>query len=57
MKHRPHPLFTIYQWLIAFPLMLIATIITALLTIFLSPLFPQQSVIILSGTLLANLFV
>lgn len=41
MKPRPHLFFTVYQWLIAFPLMLVATIITALLTIFLSPLFPN----------------
>lgn len=42
MKNRPHPLFTIYQLLIALPVMLVATIITALLTIILSPVLPNS---------------
>lgn len=42
MKTRPHPLFTLYQWIIAFPVLLVVTIITALLTILLSPVLPKS---------------
>lgn len=42
MKERRHPLFSIYQWLIAFPVLLVLTIITAVATTILSPLFPNK---------------
>ena len=35
-------LFSIYLWLVAIPILSVATIITALLTIILSPLFPNS---------------
>ena len=42
MKQRLKILFFFYQWLIAFPLLLVLTIVTALATILLSPLFPNK---------------
>lgn len=42
MKAKRHPLFSIYQWLIAFPILLVLTIITAITTTILSPLFPNK---------------
>ena len=41
MKTKPHPLFVLYQWLVAFPILLVFTVITALFTILLSPIFPN----------------
>lgn len=41
MKTTPHPLFVLYQWLIAFPVLLVLTILTAVFTIILSPIFPN----------------
>jgi 1-acyl-sn-glycerol-3-phosphate acyltransferase len=35
--------FFIYQWLIAFPVLLVLTILTAILTTILSPLFPNNT--------------
>lgn len=42
MKAKRHPLFSIYQWLIAFPVLLVLTIITAVATTILSPLFSNK---------------
>ena len=42
MKQGLKILFFFYQWLIAFPLLLVLTIVTALATILLSPLFPNK---------------
>jgi 1-acyl-sn-glycerol-3-phosphate acyltransferase len=36
-----HFLFSFYQWLVVFPIMLILTVLVALATILLSPLFPN----------------
>ena len=41
MKTKPHPLFVLYQWLVALPVLIILTILTAVLTIILSPVFPN----------------
>ncbi len=41
MKTKPHPLFVLYQWLVAFPVLLVLTILTAVFTIVLSPVFPN----------------
>ena len=41
MKTKPHPLFVLYQWLVAFPVLLVLTIVTAVFTIVLSPIFPN----------------
>lgn len=41
MKTKPHPLFVLYQWLVAFPVLLVLTILTAVFTIILSPVFPN----------------
>jgi 1-acyl-sn-glycerol-3-phosphate acyltransferase len=41
MKTKPHPLFVLYQWLVAFPVLIILTILTAVFTIILSPVFPN----------------
>lgn len=41
MKTKPHPLFVMYQWLVAFPVLLVLTILTAVFTIILSPVFPN----------------
>jgi 1-acyl-sn-glycerol-3-phosphate acyltransferase len=40
-KNRP-PFFFLYQWIIAFPVLLVITALVALTTIFLSPLFPDS---------------
>lgn len=42
MQKRINPLFGLYQWLIAFPILLILTVLTALATIVLSPAFPNK---------------
>lgn len=42
MKSNRNPLFVIYQWFIAFPILLILTIITAVATTILSPLLPNS---------------
>lgn len=42
MKRHINPLFTLYQFTIALPVMLVLTILTALLTILLSPAFPNN---------------
>lgn len=44
MKRTVHPLFVIYQFLIAYPLLMIITPLVALATIILSPVFPNNSV-------------
>lgn len=41
MKTKPHPLFVLYQWLVALPILIILTILTAVFTIILSPVFPN----------------
>ncbi|NCB68087.1 MAG: 1-acyl-sn-glycerol-3-phosphate acyltransferase [Bacteroidia bacterium] len=41
MKTKPHPLFVLYQWLVALPVLIILTILTAVFTIILSPIFPN----------------
>ena len=41
MKTKPHPLFVLYQWLVALPVLIILTILTAVFTIILSPVFPN----------------
>ena len=41
MKTKPHPLFVLYQWLVALPVLLVLTILTAVFTIVLSPVFPN----------------
>ncbi|MDD3077936.1 MAG: lysophospholipid acyltransferase family protein [Paludibacter sp.] len=43
MKRKSNPVFVVYQWLIAFPVLLVLTIITAIATIILSPLFPNSN--------------
>ena len=43
MKSNLRVFFIIYQWLIAFPVLLVLTILTAVLTTILSPLFPNSS--------------
>ena len=42
MGLRKTPPFIIYQWIIAFPILLAITILVALVTIILSPLFPNS---------------
>jgi len=42
MKSNVRPFFFIYQWLVAFPILVIATIFVALSTIILSPLLPNS---------------
>jgi len=42
MQKRINPFFTLYQWLIAFPVLFVLTILTALATIVLSPAFPDK---------------
>ena len=42
MKSNLRPFFFIYQWLIAFPILLIVTILVALSTTILSPLLPNS---------------
>ena len=42
MKRHINPLFTLYQFTIALPVLLVLTILTALLTILLSPAFPNN---------------
>ena len=42
MKSNVRPFFFIYQWLIAFPILVIATILVALSTTVLSPLLPNS---------------
>lgn len=42
MKKRPNPFFLLYQWIIAFPILLVLTILTAVLTIILSPVLPNS---------------
>ncbi len=37
-------LFFLYQWLIAFPIIIVISIITALITILLSPIFPNKKI-------------
>lgn len=44
MKKRVNPLFAVYQWLIAMPILIVLTIITALSTILLSPLLPNSQI-------------
>ena len=39
---RFYPLFVIYQWLIAAPILMVLTILTALFTIILAPVFPNS---------------
>lgn len=41
MKTKPHPLFVLYQWLVALPVLIILTILTAVFTIIFSPVFPN----------------
>lgn len=42
MKLKFNPFFTLYQWIVAFPILLILTIITAVATTILSPLLPNN---------------
>lgn len=42
MNTKFQPLFAVYQWLIAFPVLLVLTILTAISTTILSPLFPNK---------------
>lgn len=42
MKSKRNAFFIIYQWVIAFPILLVLTIFTALVTIILSPLLPNS---------------
>lgn len=42
MNRKVNILFVIYQWLIAFPILLVLTILTAITTIILSPVFPNS---------------
>jgi 1-acyl-sn-glycerol-3-phosphate acyltransferase len=42
MKPEKHILFFLYQWIIAFPVLLILTILVAIATIILSPLLPNS---------------
>lgn len=44
MKPKFNLLFAAYQWIIALPILLILTIITAILTIILSPLLPNSEI-------------
>lgn len=44
MKRTVHPLFVVYQFLIAYPLLMIITPLVALATILLSPAFPNHSI-------------
>lgn len=44
MKRTVHPLFVIYQFLIAYPLLMIITPLVALATIILSPSFPNNAI-------------
>jgi len=44
MKFKINPLFFIYQWFFAFPILLIITIIVALSTTVLSPLLPNSKI-------------
>ncbi len=44
MKRKVHPLFVIYQFLIAYPLLMIITPLVALATIVLSPVFPNNNI-------------
>lgn len=44
MKKKVNPLFAVYQWLIAMPILIVLTIITALSTILLSPLLPNSQI-------------
>jgi 1-acyl-sn-glycerol-3-phosphate acyltransferase len=43
MKPKRNLIFAVYQWLIAFPILLVLTIITALFTILFSPLLPNSN--------------
>jgi len=42
MKQKRNPLFLFYQWFIAFPVLLVITILVAILTIILSPLLSNS---------------
>lgn len=42
MKRPVNPIFVVYQFLIAYPLLLVLTPLTAIFTIILSPLFPNS---------------
>lgn len=42
MKRRINPVFIVYQFLIAYPLLMVLTPLTAIFTIVLSPLFPNN---------------
>ena len=42
MKPKKHPLFSIYQWIVAYPLIAVATILVATATVILSPVFPNN---------------
>ena len=42
MKPKKHPLFSIYQWIVAYPLIALATILVATATVILSPVFPNN---------------
>lgn len=42
MSTKRNPAFIVYQWIVAFPIMLVITILVALSTILLSPLLPNS---------------
>jgi 1-acyl-sn-glycerol-3-phosphate acyltransferase len=44
MKSKQNFLFILYQWIIAFPILLVITILTSIFTIILSPLLPNQQI-------------
>ena len=46
-----YPLYFVYQWLIAMPLMLISTVITSILIFLISPVFPNHKISYLPGIL------
>ena len=56
MSQKRNPLFVVYQWVVAFPVLLIITIVVALSTILLSPLFPNSKLAYHPAKIWARLF-
>jgi len=56
MKSNVRPFFFVYQWLIAFPVLVIATIFVALSTTVLSPLLPNSKLSYLPARMWGRLF-
>lgn len=56
MSKKINPLFVIYQWLVAYPILLIITFLTAILTTLLSPISPNSEFVYLPARIWAKIF-